>query len=111
MREVDKNEVRIQQLEDELHHLQQPRPAVASNISESATATPFDVAVSRQEREDEQQDFDSEFGVSPRIGLEEEATRRFKELPELPPRAVTHRDHVRQRAQQGIPIPRASPLA
>ena len=60
--------MRIQQLEDELRDLQQPCPAAASSISEGATATPFDVAVTRQEREDEQQDFDSEFGVSPRIG-------------------------------------------
>ena len=70
--------------------------------------TPFEAAVSRQERPEEQQDFDSELDVSPRIGVEEEATRRFEELPEPPPRAVTQREHVRQRAQQGVPIPRES---
>jgi len=108
LHEVDKKDVRIQQLEDELRNLQQPRPAAASSISEGATATPFEVAVSRQERQEEQQDFDSELDVSPRIGVEEEATRRFEELPEPPPRAVTQREHVRQRAQQGVPIPRES---
>ena len=46
---VGKNEVRIQQLEDDLRNLPRSCPAAASSISEGATATPFDVAVSRQE--------------------------------------------------------------
>ena len=82
--EVGKNEVRIQQLEDELRNLPRLCPAAASSISEGATATPFEVAVSRQERQEEQQDFDSELDVSPRIGVEEEAAGRFEELPEPP---------------------------
>ena len=64
--------------------------------------------MSRQEGLEEQQDFECELDVSPRIGVEEEATRRFEELPEPPPRAVTQREHVRQRAQQGVPIPEES---
>ena len=97
--EVGKNEARIQQLERELR----PSPAAASGVSEGATATPFEVAVSRQEGLEEQQDFDSELDVSPRIGVEQkEAIRKFEELSEHPPRAVTQRQHARQRAQQGV---------
>ena len=50
LHEVDEGEVRIQELEDELRNLQQQRPAVASNTSENATATPFGMAVPRRER-------------------------------------------------------------
>ena len=97
VQEVGMNEVRIQQLEEELHNLPRSCPAAASKASEGATATPFEVAVSRQEGLEEQQDFDSELDVSPCIGVEQkEATRRFEELPEPPPRAVTQRQHVRQ---------------
>ena len=66
--EVGKNEARIQQLEEELRNLPRSCPAAASRVSEGATATPFEVAVSRQERQEERQDFDSEFDVSPRLG-------------------------------------------
>ena len=45
--EVGKNEVRIQQLEEELRNLRPSCPAAASRVSEGATATPFEVAVSR----------------------------------------------------------------
>ena len=65
--------------------------------------------MSRQEALEEQQDFDSELDVSPRIGVEQkEAIRKFEELSEHPPRAVTQRQHLRQRAQQGVPIPEES---
>ena len=39
--EVGKNEVRIQQLEDELRNLPRSCPAAASSISEGSAATPF----------------------------------------------------------------------
>ena len=65
--------------------------------------------MSRQEGLEEQQVFDSELDVSPRIGVEQkEAIREFEELSEHPPRAVTQRQHLRQRAQQGVPIPEES---
>ena len=39
--EVGKNEVRIQQLEDELRNLLRSSPAAASRVSEGATASPL----------------------------------------------------------------------
>ena len=63
--------------------------------------------MSRQETLEEQQEFDSELVVSPRLGVEQrEATEKFEEPPESSLRAITQRQHVQQRAQQGVPIPR-----
>ena len=65
--------------------------------------------MSRLEGPEEQQAYDSELDVSPRIGVEQkEVIRKFEELPEHPPRAVTQRQHLRQRAQPGVPIPEES---
>ena len=107
--EVGKSEVRIQHLDKDVRNLPRSCPAAASIASEGATATPFEVVVSRQEGIEEQQDYDSELDVSPHIGVEQkEATREFEELSEQPPRAVTQKQHLRQRAQQGVPIPEES---